>query len=58
MSGESNVIFWLKERGIDSQPDLVKAIFQQAKGSDRILEEIEILEICRSHGIALEQKAS
>lgn len=58
MSGESNVVFWLKERGIDSQPDLVKAIFQQAKGSDRILHEVEILEICRSHGVMPETAAS
>lgn len=58
MSGESNVVFWLKERGIESGPELVKAIFAQAKGSDRILEEVEILEICRSHGAAPETAAS
>lgn len=49
MSGESNVVYWLRERGIETHPELVKAIFQHAKGSDRILEETEILEICQAH---------
>lgn len=48
MSGESNVIYWLQERGMETHPELVKAIFQHAKSSDRILEEVEILEICQS----------
>jgi 2-isopropylmalate synthase len=50
MSGESNVIYWLNERGIEAKPDLVKAIFQRAKGSDRLLEEAEILGICEEMG--------
>ena len=33
MSGESNVIYWLEERGIDAAPDLVREIFQAAKES-------------------------
>ncbi|HEX5720791.1 MAG TPA: LeuA family protein [Thermoanaerobaculia bacterium] len=49
MSGESNVVFWLQERGIEKDPELVRAIFQRAKESARILEEAEILEICHSH---------
>ncbi|HET9225311.1 MAG TPA: LeuA family protein [Thermoanaerobaculia bacterium] len=49
MSGESNVIYWLKERRIETDPELVKAIFQKAKESVRILEEAEILEICSAH---------
>jgi 2-isopropylmalate synthase len=49
MSGESNVVFWLQERGIEKNPELVRAIFQRAKESVRILEEAEILEICHSH---------
>ena len=51
MSGESNVIYWLQERGIEAQPELVKAIFQHAKGSDRVLEETEILEICQKQAV-------
>ncbi|MGH9381869.1 MAG: LeuA family protein, partial [Thermoanaerobaculia bacterium] len=50
MSGESNVIYWLHERGIEPAPDLVRAIFERAKASSRILEEDEILELCGRHG--------
>ena len=49
MSGESNVVYWLRERGMETHPELVKAIFQKAKESVRILEEAEILEICHAH---------
>lgn len=49
MSGESNVVFWLQERGIETHPELVRAIFQRAKDSVRVLEEAEILEICQVH---------
>jgi hypothetical protein len=40
----------LKERGIEPAQDLVREIFQRAKASPKILEESEILEICRSCG--------
>src|SRR5262245_39843663 len=50
MSGESNVVYWLRERGIDPDPELVKAIFQKAKTSTATLAEMEILEICGGHG--------
>jgi len=50
MSGESNVVYWLQERGIEATPGLVKAIFQKAKTAVAILEEGEILEICSAHG--------
>ncbi|HEX2643822.1 MAG TPA: LeuA family protein [Thermoanaerobaculia bacterium] len=51
MSGESNVVYWLQERGIDPSRDLVQEIFERAKVSDRILEEVEILKICQARGI-------
>ncbi len=44
MSGESNVVYWLRSRSIEPQPELVKQIFQLAKRSDRNLEESEIME--------------
>ncbi len=47
MSGESNVVYWLSEHGIDAVPEVVSAIFQAAKTSDRVLTDEEILEICR-----------
>jgi 2-isopropylmalate synthase len=51
MSGESNVVYWLKERGIEPGEALVKAIFQKAKTSSATLEEVEILDICAAHGM-------
>ncbi|HEX4962120.1 MAG TPA: LeuA family protein [Thermoanaerobaculia bacterium] len=50
MSGESNVVYWLRERGFEPHPELVQAIFQKAKTSLATLEEGEILEICAAHG--------
>jgi 2-isopropylmalate synthase len=51
MSGESNVVYWLQERGIEAAADLVREIFQAAKASPTILEEVEILAICQSRGL-------
>jgi len=46
MSGRSNVVFWLEQRGIKADAELVERIFHRAKASDRLLQETEILEIC------------
>ena len=48
MSGESNVVYWLEQRGIDPQPLLVRAILEQAKRSDHLLTEAEILAVVRT----------
>jgi 2-isopropylmalate synthase len=48
MSGESNVVYWLSDHGIEGTRELVAAIFQAAKTSDRVLTDDEILEICRA----------
>jgi 2-isopropylmalate synthase len=53
MSGESNVVFWLEERGIHPERELVREIFLRAKGSPRILAEEEILGICAARGVAV-----
>src|SRR5437868_3463755 len=45
MSGESNVVFWLEQHGLDPQPRLVKAIFEEAKQRKGLLSEAEILGI-------------
>lgn len=58
MSGESNVIFWLRERGIEPERPLVDAIFRRAKESDRTLEEAEILGICQQLGATQPQPLS
>jgi 2-isopropylmalate synthase len=54
MSGESNVVYWLQERGIEAVPDLVREIFQAAKEADTILAEERILAICQSRGLTAE----
>src|SRR5919198_52907 len=45
MSGESNVVYWLEQRGIVPRADLVKAIVETAKRSSGLLSEAEILHI-------------
>jgi 2-isopropylmalate synthase len=51
MSGESNVVYWLQERGMAADPELVQEIFQKAKASAITLEEGEILAICAARGL-------
>ena len=46
MCGESNVVYWLTERSIEADGELVAEIFRLAKGSDHVLEEAEVLAIC------------
>ena len=45
MSGLSNVQCWLEAHGIAARPELVDAVFRQAKQSDRILSDAEILAV-------------
>jgi 2-isopropylmalate synthase len=45
MSGESNVVYWLEQRGIDPGPNLVKAVLDAAKQSSGLLSEAQILSI-------------
>lgn len=52
MCGQSNVVFWLEQRGIEPRPELVEAVFRRAKESDRLLSEKEILELCEDRGVA------
>jgi 2-isopropylmalate synthase len=51
MSGESNVIFWLEQRGIEPVPELVRTIVNRAKSGDHLLQEREILEIVRGRPV-------
>ena len=50
MCGESNVVFWLQHRGIEPRPEIVKAVFEAAKTSDRLLTEDEIRAVIRRAG--------
>ena len=42
LSGRSNVVHWLEEKGIEPKEETVNRIFEAAKGSDRVLEDEEI----------------
>ncbi len=48
MSGESNVIYWLRSHDIEATPDRVQAVFQRAKSVDRLLTEEEIRAVVAS----------
>jgi 2-isopropylmalate synthase len=43
LSGKSNVVYWLEERGIEPRDETVARVYEAAKKSDRVLEEREIL---------------
>jgi len=44
MSGKSNVLFWLEQRGITASEEVVERIYKRAKNSDHTLSEAEIRE--------------
>ena len=50
MSGMSNVNYWLKQRGIPTSEETVRAVLQRAKSSDRTLTDDEILAVLRASG--------
>jgi 2-isopropylmalate synthase len=45
MAGDSNIVYWLKKRGIEPAPELVGKIRDVAKASNRVLEEAEVFAI-------------
>jgi len=51
-SGESNVVYWLKKRGIEPTPELVAAVFGAAKKGNRVLTDAEILQVVKEHRAA------
>ena len=51
MSGISNVQYWLSSRGKPSDDALVRAIFEKAKASNRVLEDEEIEAVVREHSL-------
>jgi len=48
MSGKSNVLFWLEQRGLPVSDQVVDRIYKRAKASDHTLSEAEILECVES----------
>lgn len=47
MSGRSNVVWWLEKRGHPVRDDLVHAILERAKRSNRLLTDAEVEEVVR-----------
>ncbi len=47
MAGDSNILYWLKARGIEPAEDLVAEIRKLAKSVGRVLEEEEVLAVVR-----------
>ena len=45
MAGDSNIIYWLRSRGLEATDDLVGRIRKVAKKTNRVLEEGEIMAI-------------
>ena len=45
MSGKSNVIFWLKRKGIEPTDERVERIFNRAKQSDSVLIDEELMQL-------------
>ncbi len=54
MSGVSNIVFWLKQRGIEPEEKLVDEIFRAAKQHNRVLSEEEVEEIIKYHELEKE----
>lgn len=50
LSGRWNVIGWLAQHGIERDAALIEAILDQAKVTDRVLEDAEILALVRRQG--------
>lgn len=48
MSGQSNVVYWLEEHGIEADPALVETVFSACKGASALLGEADIRTIVRS----------
>lgn len=51
MSGASNVLYFLRTRGLPDDERVVEAVLAKAKGSARVLTEEEVLEVVRGAGV-------
>ena len=49
MSGLSNVQYWLSSRGLPLDDELVQAVFQKAKSSNRVLEDAEFEKLAKEY---------
>jgi 2-isopropylmalate synthase len=49
MSGTSNIVYWLRQRGIEPDEKLVDVIFNAAKTQNRVLTDEEVEELVQGH---------
>jgi isopropylmalate/homocitrate/citramalate synthase len=49
MSGQSNIIFWLEQHGIDPDPKLVEKIYDSAKESNTLLKDSQIFSVIKNY---------
>jgi 2-isopropylmalate synthase len=52
-SGESNVVYWLRKRGYEATRELVAAVLDHAKKSNRTLSDEEIVQVIKEQTPAL-----
>ena len=49
MSGRSNVIYWLRQRGLEAQEPLVNGLLEQAKRARSVLSEVQVRQFIANH---------
>ncbi|HTM20413.1 MAG TPA: LeuA family protein [Kofleriaceae bacterium] len=54
-SGESNVVYWLRKRGVEPEPGLVGAVLAAAKRGDRVLTDEEIFQVIKEYRARAQQ---
>ncbi len=52
MAGDSNIVFWLQQRGYEPTQPLVAAIREKAKSTNRMLDEQEVLDVVHAVAVA------
>ena len=57
-SGESNVVYWLRKRGIEPTPPLVAAVFAAAKRGNRVLTDDEVHQVIKEFRTSSPEAAS
>ena len=57
MSGMSNVLYYLAERGLPSTPEIIRSVLAEAKTSDRVLTENDVLAVVKRYTDSLAARA-
>ncbi len=57
-SGESNVVYWLRKRGVEPEPGLVGTVLAAAKRGDRVLTDEEIFQVIKEYRARAQQPSA